>query len=288
MEIDLDTGRLWVFIAGFMLFFNAETLLPARCASQPRWQRLAFHGLVAALNTIIVRLFVFVPFLLWTVYVETQGWGIARWLGLTGWVELLAAVIVLDAFDYFWHRANHRVSFLWRMHKAHHADTAIDVTTALRFHPGELLLSGVAKAVWVAVWGPSVIGWFLFEALVSLCAQFHHGNFDFPRRVDDLLQKALVTPRFHALHHAVDRRFGDRNFSTIFSIWDPLFGTAVAPASGRPDLTAAGAVGLPEARHQAFSLSAWLLEPFTARNMALAQRHGPMHDSPATSNGEQS
>ena len=288
MEIDLDTGRLWVFIAGFAVIFGVETLFPARSAAQPRWQRLAFHGLVAALNTVAVRVLVFVPFLLWTVYVETQGWGIARWLGLTGWIELVAAVIILDAFDYFWHRANHRIPFLWRMHKAHHADTAMDVTTALRFHPGELLLSGGAKAAWVAIWGPSVFGWFLFEALVSLCAQFHHGNFDFPRRVDDMLQKVVVTPRFHALHHAVDRRFGDRNFSTILSVWDPLFGTAILPATERPDLAAPGAVGLPEARERAFSLSAWLLEPFDSRNMALAQWKGAMHDSEATSNGERS
>ena len=288
MEIDLDTGRLWVFLGGFVLFFGLETLLPARRSEQPRWRRVGFHALVATLNTLTVRVLVFVPFLLWTVHVEEQGWGIARWLGLTGWVELVAAVVVLDAFDYFWHRANHRVPFLWRMHKAHHADTAVDVTTALRFHPGELLLSGLAKAAWVAIWGPSVLGWFLFEALISLCAQFHHGNFEFPRRVDDVLQRVFVTPRFHALHHAVDRRFGDRNFSTILSIWDPLFGTAVASDAPRPDLGAPGALGRPEAREQAFSLGAWLLEPFAARNMPLARRRSDGHDPDTNTTGARS
>lgn len=273
MNIDLDTGKLWVFLGGFVLFFLLETLLPAR-PFRDRWRRLGFHALLAVLNTVLVRVLVYVPMLLWTVHVEEQGWGLSRWLGLSGLVEIVVSLVVLDFFDYLWHRGNHRIRFLWRFHKAHHADTAIDVSTALRFHPGELVLSSVAKALWVLAWGPTVVAWFLFEALVSFCAQFHHTNTDLPDGVERWLSWLVVTPRFHATHHAVDRRYGDANFSTILSLWDSLFGTrADAPAEERARWREEG-IGLPAARESAFSLRAWCAEPFRTRNLDLPPGSG--------------
>lgn len=270
MDINLDTGKLIVFVAGLLLFLTVETFLPARPWRGSRLKRIAFHSGVAALNTVIIRILAYVPFLLWVVYVEEEGWGISRWLGLVGWTEIILSVVVLDFFDYIWHRANHRVRFLWRFHKAHHADTAMDVTTALRFHPTELLVSALVKALWVVIWGPTVVAWFLFEGLISLCAQFHHSNIDFPDGVERWLSWIIVTPRFHASHHAVDRQYGDANFSTIVSIWDRIFGTYSQPANGGATTQAEGALGLPEARHLSFSPLAWLMEPFQSRNLSLS------------------
>ncbi|MGE0337573.1 MAG: sterol desaturase family protein [Gammaproteobacteria bacterium] len=269
MDIDLDTGKLYVFLGGLVLFAGLEQLFPARPWCDARWRRWLFHAGVAALNTVIVRQLVFVPFLLWLVYTEEEGWGITRWLGIVGWTEILLSIVMLDFFDYLWHRANHRLRPLWRMHKAHHADPEMDVTTALRFHPGELVYSGLVKAGWVLLWGPTMVAWFLFEALVSLCAQFHHSNFDFPDRVERILAWFIVTPRYHAAHHAVDRRFGDANFATILSVWDRLFGTYAAPAAGGATTRGVAALGLPEDRALAFSWRAWLDEPFRSRNLAL-------------------
>lgn len=269
MDIDLDTGKLIVFVAGFALFLALETFVPARPPQGDRLRRLGFHAGVAVLNTLLVRVLVYVPFLVFSVYVDEEGWGISRMLGLTGWTEIVLAIVVLDFFDYLWHRANHRVRFLWRFHKAHHADTGMDVTTALRFHPGELLISALVKAAWIAIWGPLVVAWFLFEALVSLCAQFHHANLDFPDSVERWLSWIIVTPRFHAAHHAVDRHYGNANFSTIFSLWDRLFGTWAEPAAGGATTRTPGALGLPEARELAFSPGAWLDEPWRRRNLDL-------------------
>jgi sterol desaturase/sphingolipid hydroxylase (fatty acid hydroxylase superfamily) len=269
MNIDLDTGKLYVFLGGLALFAGLETLFPARPWRGARGRRWLFHAGVAALNTVLVRHLVFVPFLLWLVYTEEEGWGITRWLGIVGWTEILLSVAMLDFFDYLWHRANHRLRPLWRMHKAHHADPEMDVTTALRFHPGELVYSGVVKAVWVLVWGPTMVAWFLFEALVSLCAQFHHSNIDFPDPVERILSWIIVTPRYHAAHHAVDRRFGDANFATILSAWDRLFGSYAAPAAQGATTRDEGALGLPEGRALALLWRAWLDEPFRPRNLAL-------------------
>jgi sterol desaturase/sphingolipid hydroxylase (fatty acid hydroxylase superfamily) len=274
MEFNLDTVKLLVFVGGFVVFFGLESLFPARRWSGSRLHRLGFHVGLAVLNTFTIRILAFVPFLLWSVKVEEEGWGLSRWLGLHGWVELATSLIVLDFFDYLWHRANHRVRFLWRFHKGHHADTAMDVTTSLRFHPGELLLSFVAKGSWILLWGPSVMAWFLFEVLVSLCAQFHHSNLDLPNGVERWLSRLIVTPRFHAAHHAVDQHFGNANFSTILSVWDHLFRSYAHPADGGATTRAEGSLGLPEGRDTAFSLRGWVEEPFRHRNLGLADRPG--------------
>lgn len=270
MELNLDTGKLAVFVGGLLLFLLIETLIPARAWGRPRWQRFALHAGIATVNTLVIRVLVYVPFLLWTVYVEEEGWGISRWLGLVGWTEIFVSIVVLDVFDYVWHRANHRFPFLWRFHKAHHSDVEMDATTSLRFHPGELIFSGLIKALWILIWGPTVVAWFLFEALVSLSAQFHHSNIDFPDRVERLLSLCIVTPRYHAAHHAVDRHWGDANFSTILSIWDRLFGTYSRPADGGATTRAPNALGLPEGREAAYSPLALLSEPFRQRNLGLA------------------
>jgi sterol desaturase/sphingolipid hydroxylase (fatty acid hydroxylase superfamily) len=269
MHLDLDTGRLLVFLFGLTLFLGIERIRPNRTQATRPLKRLWFHSVIAAFNTVFIRVLIYVPFLAWLVYVEEMGWGLSRWLGLTGWMEFLFSIIVLDAFDYLWHRANHHVPFLWRFHKAHHSDVDIDVTTALRFHPGELMLSTLAKAVWVILWGPSTIAWFMFEALVSFCAQWHHSNIDLPDRVESVVSKIVVTPRFHATHHLVPREFGNANFSTILSLWDPLFGSLARQMSKVeiPDYK----LGLPQGRNQAMSLKSWIIEPFSSSNLNLEE-----------------
>ena len=268
MEIDLDSGRLYVFIVGLLFFLAVESVFAKRQWDGMRLKRFTLHAGIATINTIIIRTFAYVPFLLLAVYAEEEGWGLSRWLGLVGWTEIILSIVVLDLFDYFWHRANHRVRFLWRFHKVHHSDTYMDVTTALRFHPGELLLSFFVKASWIVIWGPTVIAWFLFEAMVSLSAQFHHSNFDFPDKVERWLSLIIVTPRYHASHHAVDRKYGDANFSTIFSIWDRLFFTFSQPGYGGSTTADKESIGLPQGRNLAYSLSALVVDPLSSRNLS--------------------
>ena len=136
MLLDLDQGRLWVFLIGLALFALLEALWPAGRRLGPRALRWLRHGTLAAANTVLMRSLVFVPLLLGAVWLEEQGWGLVRAIGLVGVPELIFSVLILDAFDYLWHRGNHRVAFLWRFHKVHHSDRALDVTTALRFHLG--------------------------------------------------------------------------------------------------------------------------------------------------------
>ena len=143
--------------------------------------------------------------------------------------------------------------------------------------PTVTILLSLGLSQRVVIWGPSAIAWFVFEGLISLCAQFHHCNIDFPDAVERQLSKVLVTPRYHAAHHAVDRHFGDANFSTIFSFWDKLLGTYAAPREGGLTTLAASQLGLPEGRDLAFSAQAWLLEPFSQRNLHLPAADPPLH-----------
>jgi len=266
MLLDLDQGRLWVFLGGLLVLGVLESLWPAGRRRGPRAPRWVRHGLMAAVNTVLVRTLVFVPLLLWMVWLEEQGWGLLRMVGLIGIPELILSVLLLDAFDYIWHRANHRIPFLWRFHKVHHSDNALDVTTALRFHPGELLLSGFAKALWLAVLGPTPVAWFLFEASVSASAQFHHADLRLAPRLERALRGLWVTPAFHGAHHLVDRRWGDRNFSTLVPWWDRLFGSFEAPPAPAYYAELPEPLGLPEGRAQADHPAALLLGPFRGLN----------------------
>ncbi|TBR22206.1 sterol desaturase family protein, partial [bacterium] len=187
-----------VFLGVLALMLGAETAFPARPWAQPRLKRLGFHALVAAVNTLLYRLALAAPLMALAAAVHAQGLGLSARLGLTGPAEVGATVLFLDLLNYWWHRWNHRVGFLWRFHRAHHSDTHVDVSTSLRFHFGELALSGGLKALWILAWGPSPAAFLVFEAAITACAQFHHANIDFPDAVERLIRSVLMTPRLHA------------------------------------------------------------------------------------------
>jgi sterol desaturase/sphingolipid hydroxylase (fatty acid hydroxylase superfamily) len=255
-----DPWRLAVFVAGLIVLFAVETIWPKRVWRDSRLKRGVFHGAVAVGNSVLLRLTVAGPLFVLASWVHREGWGLAAWIGLHGFPEILVSLIVLDLADYAWHRANHRVPFLWRFHAPHHTDTHLDVTTALRFHPGELLLSAVAKASWIFIWGPSVWGFAIFEIGISLAAQYHHSNFDLPDRAEPWLRYFHVTPRMHASHHSAYTDSLNANFATIFSVWDRLFRTYVAPSPAH-----LGDVGLPYGRGRDTDAQYLLTMPFRRR-----------------------
>jgi len=231
MTISPRTLRLAALLAGLALFLSIESLRPRRAWHAPRSRRLLFHGGIAAFNAALLQLAWAAPLAALVLTVRDRGWGIAGFLRLSGISEILVSLVVLDFLDYLWHRANHVVPTLWRFHSAHHVDTHVDVTTSLRFHPGELLLSGGAKAIWIVVWGPSLWAFAIFEMMITVAAQLHHSNIDFPDGVEPAVRLFGVTPRMHASHHSARTRSLDANFATIFSIWDRLLGSYVDPTA---------------------------------------------------------
>ncbi|VAX35166.1 Fatty acid hydroxylase family (carotene hydroxylase/sterol desaturase), partial [hydrothermal vent metagenome] len=162
IQVNKDTFQVMIFFGGLILMFCIETLFSARKWEQGRGKRLCFHLGLSIFNGIILRFPVMIPLIMWQQFVYDKGWGIAPLLGLVGPMEIGIGFIVLDFFDYIWHRINHEIPFLWRFHKVHHVDTHVDVTTALRFHPGELVLSSIMKSLWILVWGPSLWAFAIF------------------------------------------------------------------------------------------------------------------------------
>lgn len=187
-----------------------------------------------------------------------RGFGLLAWAGAGPWPAVGAGIVGLDAVSYLWHRANHQVPLLWRFHQVHHGDASFHVTTALRFHPGEILLALPVRLAAIVALGVPPQGVLLFELVFGVWNLLEHGNFDLPRRLEPLVQRLLITPALHRAHHASYWLELNTNFGTVFSIWDRLAGTFRAGHADRRVAT-----GLPGwAGRRAPSLSESLLLPF--------------------------
>ncbi len=199
-------------------------------------------------------------------YAEARGWGVLNHIALPTWLELLLVVIVLDFAIWVQHVLSHRIPVLWRLHRVHHADVDIDVTTALRFHPVEIGLSMLYKVVWVIVLGPSALAVLVFEILLNACAMFSHANIDLPPRLDRIVRPVLVTPDMHRVHHSVLRTEHTTNYGFNLSIWDRLFGTYTPePRDGHRGMT----IGLPAYQSDEPTKLWWSLKlPFVGRDKA--------------------
>lgn len=171
------------------------------------------------------------------------GVGLLNQASAPGWIAIPVAILGLDLVSYGWHRANHTISWLWRFHQVHHSDPAFTVTTALRFHPGELLLALPVRLAAVVALGISIPGVIAFELLFAFANFAEHGNIDLPRAIEQRLSSVLVLPALHRRHHSREQRLLDSNFGTIFSVWDRVFGTY-----GQSSSAAQIRVGLPGLR----------------------------------------
>lgn len=182
--------------------------------------------------------------------------GLLNVADLPFWFEVLAAFVVLDFAIWLQHLLSHKIPVLWRIHRVHHADRDMDVTTAIRFHPIEIALSMLLKIALVYALGAPVVAVVLFEVVLNGSAIFNHANVRLPKTVDRWLRVAIVTPDMHRVHHSVDRREHDANYGFNLSIWDRFLGTYVAqPRGGHEGMT----IGLANHQDAAPSRLGWSL-----------------------------
>ena len=218
--------RLCGFCAVFLAVALAEHWAPRRrsgAAATPRWG--ANLGLVVV-DSVLLRLLYAGSAVSAALAVEARGWGVFNELPvLPHWAEILASVVMLDFAIYLQHALFHAVPLLWRFHRVHHSDHDFDVTTGVRFHPVEVLLSLLYKMAVIAVIGPSAVAVLIFEVLLNATSLFNHGNLFIPAGLDRVLRWFLVTPDMHRVHHSPLRMETDSNYGFNVPWWDRLFGT---------------------------------------------------------------
>lgn len=224
----LLSGRLAIVGLWFLAFFVGERLRPAALPppslapgrGTPASRRLLRNGGLWVINSALSPLLI-LPLTIWASS-QSLDWRPAWW---SGWGGLLFDILLLDFLIYWWHRANHEIPFLWRFHEVHHRDQFLDATSALRFHLGELLLSGTARAAVIWLLGFPLASILVFESLVLMAAIFHHSNLRLSPAIERQLSRLFITPAIHWLHHHARRADTDSNYGTILAVWDSLFGS---------------------------------------------------------------
>lgn len=189
-------------------------------------------------------------------WAEARGWGLLRMAGIGSVPAGIIAFVILDFAVWLEHVASHKIPFLWRIHRMHHADPGFDVTTGLRFHPLEILLSMVWKAAVVIALGAPVLSVLIFEIVLNGTSMFNHSNLKLGAATDGVLRRFLVTPDMHRVHHSSERAETDSNYGFNFPFWDWLFGTYVGqPRRGHQGID----IGLDEYRGAGPTRLGWSL-----------------------------
>jgi sterol desaturase/sphingolipid hydroxylase (fatty acid hydroxylase superfamily) len=230
--------RLGFFIGTFAVIAFFEILAPRRVLTTSKLKRWTSNLIIIALNPASVHLFFPVLPVGMALIASEHSWGLLNNLNLPFWLEVAIGVLLLDLTVYFQHVLHHAIPLLWRLHMVHHADLDYDLTTGLRFHPIEIIVSMALKLTVVAALGPSSLAVLIFEITLNATAMFNHSNMHIPIGIDRLLRLAVVTPDMHRVHHSVEIRETNSNYGFAFPWWDRIFGTYKAqPDRGHEQMT---------------------------------------------------
>ncbi len=257
--------RLGLFASIFLIMAILETWLPRRKRRFTRGQRWTTNIGILVSDFLAVSAVTFViplTAVITAFWASANGWGLLNILDLPLWLEWLIAIIILDWVIWAQHLITHKVPVLWRLHRVHHSDVEMDATTAVRFHPLEIIFSIFVKSAAILVLGPAAAAVVVFEALVNGSAIFNHANFNLPRPLDIIVRAVFVTPDMHRVHHSVHRHETDSNYGFFLSIWDKIFNTYVPqPQDGHDEME----IGLAEWQDDAPTRFTWAIS-FPFRN----------------------
>jgi sterol desaturase/sphingolipid hydroxylase (fatty acid hydroxylase superfamily) len=260
------TPELLVRLAAFLTVFAAmawwELLAPRRPLGVGRVARWPSNLGVLVVDAVAVRLLIPTAAVGVALIAAAHGFGLFHMIGLPFWLAVPVGFVALDLVIYGQHVVFHHVPWLWRLHRMHHADLDFDVTTGVRFHPVEILLSMVIKIATVALLGIPAAAVVAFEVVLNATSMFNHANAALPGWLDRVVRLIVVTPDMHRVHHSVMRAETDSNFGFNLPWWDRLFGTyRAAPAAGHDRMT----IGLPVFRDpRELRLDRLLTQPFRA------------------------
>ncbi|MDH5786636.1 MAG: sterol desaturase family protein, partial [Chromatiales bacterium] len=256
------TIRLGVFLGSFCLLAFLEWLNPRRLLTQKKIGRWLNNFSLVVLGAIAIRL-IFPVAAVGTAYLIQQNhFGLIHYFDPPYWLAVVVSIALLDLSVYFQHVIFHIMPILWRFHRVHHSDLDCDVSTGIRFHPIEIILSMVIKIVFIIMLGVPVLAVIIFEVVLNLMSMFTHSNIRINKRLDSVLRWFLVTPDMHRIHHSARENETNSNFCFHLSIWDRLFGTYLEePRNGHDKMV----IGLDQFRESKWqNLSGLLYLPFTS------------------------
>ena len=252
-------SRLGIFLCILLLMLLWERITPRRKPVEFKWRRRINNILLVTFGTFL--LWIIPVSALWaSVVAEDRQWGLFNIFQLHGVLELVLTLLILDLLIYCQHVVFHKIPALWRIHRVHHSDMDFDVTTGIRFHPIELIISMFVKIAGIIFIGASLSAVIVFEIILNGTSMFNHGNVNIPEKLDRILRLLIVTPDMHRVHHSVIRKETDSNYGFNLPWWDRIFGTYRAqPASGHLKME----IGLRELiGEKVIKLTGLLIQPF--------------------------
>jgi sterol desaturase/sphingolipid hydroxylase (fatty acid hydroxylase superfamily) len=250
--------RISIFAAVALLLLIAEATAPRRVRRAVRLMSTNIALFVT--NTLFIRIISTTSLVGVGLVADSAGYGLLSLTGFAPWLEAVVAFLVLDGALYTQHRLMHRIPFLWRFHRIHHADPDFDVTTGVRFHPAEILVSFIVKAVVILAIGTGPLTVVVFEATLSSASLFTHANLKLSAHLDTYLRRFFVTPEMHRIHHSVKASEHNRNFCFFLSCWDLLFGSYCAESAAAQRTMAIGLKTI--SADEANSFRKMLIHPF--------------------------
>jgi len=220
-----EPSRPLIGAAVFLLLFVLERFFPLRKGTRSLIARLIVNLVISAVM-FLTAITLVRPAVHWALrWSADRPFGFVHIVSLPAWAEFAVSFLMMDLAWYYWHLANHRVPLLWRFHNVHHIDADLDVSTAFRFHFGEIVFSSVFNLIQVSLIGLSAWAFTTYQVAFLAEVLFHHSNLRLPIRFERLLSKVIVTPRMHGIHHSQVHRENNSNFGTVFTYWDRLHRT---------------------------------------------------------------
>lgn len=218
----LDQYAPWVLGGLAVVLLVLEIYIPLRKRKHERWNRWRQNITLSLVGLPAARLLLLPITFMWAGYMAQQDFGFINWLPLPGWLQLLLSMLALDYGIYVWHRLNHVFPFLWRFHNVHHVDRDMDLSTGIRFHIGELLLSIPFRFLVISFFGVGPVAILVYEIIFEAATLFHHSNWRLPRGIERFLAFFIITPRQHGIHHSKVKEESDSNYGTVLNWWDKL------------------------------------------------------------------
>jgi sterol desaturase/sphingolipid hydroxylase (fatty acid hydroxylase superfamily) len=252
--------RLVVFASLLVLMILLEFIWPRRARARTRQERWPENFSITLINSVLSSLLKPLAPAVLALWAQKHEFGLLWAFQLSEIFHVLWSFLLLDLAIYFQHRIFHRIPVLWKLHKVHHSDLDLDVSSGFRFHPFEIILSLVIKGLVIMVLGAHPLGVLFFEVSLSSGSLFNHSNINIKGKVDDFLRLVLVTPDMHRIHHSVEPKETDSNFGFTLSWWDKIFKTYTPNAQKSQDQMV---IGLKEFLNQkSWSLLNLLKMPF--------------------------